>query len=321
MPRRSNDFQRLIRHIFQQMAPAGARVTESALLPERTSSVTREIDVLIQHEVAGVEVAIAVECRDHARGTDVQWIDALIGKYGDLAIDRIVAVARKRFSKAAAAKAAAHRIETRTLRAALDTDWPSELDHVVFAQLQIQTRYNFVYATEPAWPAKAIPARLELDGNEVSKRAFEDSIVDELRDKINDEVHSRVGIKFLTPSDLDGILEQGFKITLPSAALITGDGRRFRVCGLTVHTHTDVSHKPVETRHELFGNVGVTTGTYELDSDGEVVEVSMIQPPGATFEYTSLFPLDSATKLPRKMRAASPQQYILFRKPRGKTRR
>jgi hypothetical protein len=45
MPRRTNDFQKLVFQIERQLAPLGAVVEESAMLPERGTGDLREVDV------------------------------------------------------------------------------------------------------------------------------------------------------------------------------------------------------------------------------------------------------------------------------------
>ncbi len=64
MPKRSNEFQQLIHHIYTQLASEDAEVTEPAFVKERDSEAEREVDILIEDEVAGVKVRIAIECRD-----------------------------------------------------------------------------------------------------------------------------------------------------------------------------------------------------------------------------------------------------------------
>lgn len=129
MPKRSNDFQRLMLRIYEQLAPSGATVRESAILTE-ASGTQREVDILIEHVVADTRIAVAVECRDRARVSDIEWVDQLIGKYRDLDVHKVIAVASFGFSPAATAKAAAARIDCRSLEDALDSDWPAELDRI-----------------------------------------------------------------------------------------------------------------------------------------------------------------------------------------------
>src|SRR5262249_16226085 len=129
MPKRSNDFQRLIARIYEQLTDNG-RVRESVMLKEKHSRRTREVDVFVESTVAGSAIRIAVECRDHSRKSDMTWIDQLIGKYSDLPVNHVIAVSRKAFSKNAAARAKANNIEVRTLNQAMETDWPTELARI-----------------------------------------------------------------------------------------------------------------------------------------------------------------------------------------------
>lgn len=120
MPKRSNDFQRLIAAIEGQLAPLGAVVTESKLIKEKSSDTEREIDIAIESNVGPHRVLIAVECRDQRRRADLEWIDGLIGKYRDLPVGKIVAVSRSGFTKTAIKKAKEVNISTVTLEPTID---------------------------------------------------------------------------------------------------------------------------------------------------------------------------------------------------------
>jgi hypothetical protein len=80
MPKRTNEFQQLVAYIYSKISPIGATVTESAELPDG-SGAKREIDVLIEHKIADIEIKIAVECRDRSRYETLEWIDSLLIKW------------------------------------------------------------------------------------------------------------------------------------------------------------------------------------------------------------------------------------------------
>ena len=105
MPKRTNPFQRVVRSLYEVLAPLGATVEESALLTETPTGSEREIDVLITFPTLGTQLRIAVECRDHDRPQTVEWIDSLIGKYSNLPIDKVIAVSDSGFTPAAELKA------------------------------------------------------------------------------------------------------------------------------------------------------------------------------------------------------------------------
>jgi len=135
VPKRTNPFQQLIYYIYDQMVPEGAAVIESALVKERDSDSKREVDILMEHEVAGTKLRIAVECRDRSRSDSIEWIDALIGKFRDLSVDKVVAVNRLGFSEEAIQKANANGIHARSIGKALDADWSGEFIELGIAKL------------------------------------------------------------------------------------------------------------------------------------------------------------------------------------------
>jgi len=65
MPKRSNQFQKIVTYIAEQLAPLGATVKESVELQERgVNGVLREVDTLIEVGAGLTCARIAVESRD-----------------------------------------------------------------------------------------------------------------------------------------------------------------------------------------------------------------------------------------------------------------
>jgi hypothetical protein len=98
--------------VQSQLATEGISVKESEMLKEPSSNISREIDVVVRGELAGQQITIALECRDHEAVQDVTWIDELAGKFRDLPIDTVVAVSASGFTVAALSKAKALGIRT-----------------------------------------------------------------------------------------------------------------------------------------------------------------------------------------------------------------
>lgn len=147
MPKRSNDFQRLVKIIHDAISKVeGASVTESAMLPEPDGTL-REVDILLERKIADVPLRLAIECRDRSRKSDVDWIDGLVGKFRNLRIDKVVAVCRKGFSAGATAKAAANNIELRVLTECLTHEWTSEFIRLGIAQFEFQPELRGVEIT------------------------------------------------------------------------------------------------------------------------------------------------------------------------------
>jgi len=118
VPKRTNDFQALIALVERQLAASGVRVVESETLADRLTGELREVDVCVHATVNGKAVTLALECRDHKREAGQTWIDTLRGKYANIPVDKVVAVARAGFAKTARAAAEKARIQTLTLEEA-----------------------------------------------------------------------------------------------------------------------------------------------------------------------------------------------------------
>lgn len=123
MPKRTNDFQSLVKKIYEQIVPAGGVVTESAEVWDKEAGILREVDILVSHEYAGHEFSFVVECRDRSREETVEWIDGLVGKTKALNLAKVIAVSSSGFSSSAIRKAKENGIETLTLTEAGEQDW------------------------------------------------------------------------------------------------------------------------------------------------------------------------------------------------------
>src|SRR5437763_1143055 len=105
MPKRTNEFQQLVKYLYDQLAPIGARITESGMVYDSGGEIDREVDVLIEHVVDGRPMSMAIECRDYKRAQTIEWIDYLHGRYAKMAVDKIIAVSKTPFTKPAKTKA------------------------------------------------------------------------------------------------------------------------------------------------------------------------------------------------------------------------
>lgn len=122
MPRRTNPFQHLCTSIMAAFHAPEYNVEESVLLKNSRTKTIREIDILINHFL-DITKNILVECRDHKRKQDVQWIDALYGKALSLGFVNVIAVSSSGFTKPAIEEAIARGIETMHLKEAEEKDW------------------------------------------------------------------------------------------------------------------------------------------------------------------------------------------------------
>jgi hypothetical protein len=111
MPKRSNDFQRLIYLVKKQFA-GGVIVTESKMLREIDSGEEREVDIVIETTVAGQPVVIGIECVDKNRRAGKEWVEQMHGKHSRLPTDQLVLASRRGFYEPALRKAKSFKIQT-----------------------------------------------------------------------------------------------------------------------------------------------------------------------------------------------------------------
>lgn len=114
MPKRSNDFQRLVYLVRANLAD-GATVTESKMMRDRLTKRFREVDVVIEGKVGSQRVVVSVECRDHKRVADVTWIDMMKTKHDRLNTHALLLASKRGFTQGARDVAGKYGIELFTL--------------------------------------------------------------------------------------------------------------------------------------------------------------------------------------------------------------
>jgi len=124
MPKRSNEFQRLVKLVQQALAPQGATVHESAMVENQGNM--REIDVLVEGAFGSYQMKIAVEVKDESRPLGPGQVEEYIGKYrqGDgIKVNHVVIVSKKGFTRGAKDKARTAGITLLKLSEATTADW------------------------------------------------------------------------------------------------------------------------------------------------------------------------------------------------------
>ena len=107
MPKRTNEFQKLVKLVQHSLAGDNVKITESAM--ESVEGLGfREIDILIEGEIGVHQIKIAVEAKDHSRKIDVTSIASIIAKYSgvkSIPVNKVVVVSSRGFTNGAAQKA------------------------------------------------------------------------------------------------------------------------------------------------------------------------------------------------------------------------
>lgn len=156
MPKRSNSFQRFVKDLEALLAPEGATVTESAWVVDRGIRRLREVDVLVEVQHGPRTLRVGIECRDHKRKADIEWVDALVGKK-TLELDRLVGVAKAGFTTGAMKKAAANGIELIDMKARKVVAWVSSF--ALLEELVVDQVVNPILTGASALMEEAKPSR------------------------------------------------------------------------------------------------------------------------------------------------------------------
>jgi hypothetical protein len=113
MPKRSNEFQKLVYMLKQHAATAGATVTESKMLLDKSTGSMQEVDIVIEFVSADIPITISIECTDiKKRKATKEWVQEMKGKHDDLPTNKLVLASRSGFTAQALKKAQDHRIDT-----------------------------------------------------------------------------------------------------------------------------------------------------------------------------------------------------------------
>lgn len=123
MPPRTNAFQRLVTLLTATLA-GHARVTESAMLQDRVTGEQREVDVLVVATTATYNINLGIEVIAWGRRADTPWVEKMRAKHDNLLTDKLILVSESGFSSPAKLKAQFYGIETLTIEAACEADWP-----------------------------------------------------------------------------------------------------------------------------------------------------------------------------------------------------
>jgi hypothetical protein len=130
VPKRSNQFQRLIVSIHHALAEVSAVVEESRELRDRVTGTLREVDIVIESAVGDYPVFVCVECCDRSRPATVEWVEQQHGKHATLPTNKLILVSRSGFTQSALDKARSHNIETLATADAVAVEWTTVVHRV-----------------------------------------------------------------------------------------------------------------------------------------------------------------------------------------------
>lgn len=98
MPKRTNEKQQIVEMLKRLLTTQPGVVTESKLLMHRKLGKTREVDIVVEHEVDGHRFTQSFEVVGRGRPSDVTWVEQMIEKHSNMCTDRLYLVSWSGFS-------------------------------------------------------------------------------------------------------------------------------------------------------------------------------------------------------------------------------
>ena len=224
MPKRSNEFQRLIETIHHQLG-SGATVSESCLLEDRVTHQLREVDIVIETTVAESSIRIGIECCDLSRRASVEWVERMCGKHSHLPVDKLLLVSRSGFTRTAFAKAAIFGADALTFADAERVPWTSALkglDKVYLDAIDVRT---FIFADVEASP-RNIDSTLSHDTVVLTSDGRGQTRLGQVVDALLQVGPVRERVLDSVPQDSDAGSTIEFKVARGTRILEAGDRQR-----------------------------------------------------------------------------------------------
>lgn len=279
MPRRTNVFQELVLLIERQLDSIGATVSESALVPDTLDGNLREVDILIKLPYGARELVIGIECRDHRRKADIQWIEQVRSKFDTLPIDKRVVVSKRGFTKNALVRAQEWNIEAISLEKAVKVDWAAALMSRSYWEL-LRFRFRFIKVRVALLPPEGIAGHMPVDPFLFSHHGIQET-ADELGQRFIEqkEIHKDLMDKY---GDEHDWMVVSLRFDFPEGACSVLD--ELDVGWPVNWVEFDVLYKAAKTPNELqysmYGDAVV--GTAEGILDGEDFAIVMSQTEGSS---------------------------------------
>lgn len=113
MPKRSNDFQKLVFY-FKKHSMPDTYITESKIFVDKQTNSKREVDITIETKIGTHNIVISLECIGRVRKADITWVEQMVMKHKNLPTNLLVLISKNGFTKTALISAEKNNVETAT---------------------------------------------------------------------------------------------------------------------------------------------------------------------------------------------------------------
>lgn len=254
MPKRSNDFQRLIYLIKRCLADERSTVEESVMLIDRQTGAEVEVDVVIRTEIAGTKIVVGVECTATGRPATVEWINKNIAKH-EFLTDKIVLVSKEGFTAEAVKKAVANNALTLALEDAEQSDWTQIAGHPREIHVAQSWFRPLTIAIIPK--PKALDINAPVFGPDKKRLGTLREVADAI---VNATVDEETVAEHLNPGQ-PAVVFTVFK-TMPAGTYAVGPYVEHQAIDeIRVEVFGGLQSAPVELAHSMLGDARVSHGT------------------------------------------------------------
>ena len=196
------DFEKMVARIEACLCPHGVKIMSPDYVADVVTGTMREVDASLRYQLGSSQVLITVECRDRKHVEDVQWIEQLATKKGDIKAAKCIAVSSAGFSKAAVLKASHHNIEIRLVQDVKDQAILAWFDNLyIDVEYHLFSIYGINFALETGGGMKDVQLADDLAAGFISN-SWDSPIV------FDRDADQWVGVQFF----LDDYLKQGYEL-------------------------------------------------------------------------------------------------------------
>jgi hypothetical protein len=134
---KGEELERLVRLLESVLSAHGTQLRVRHKLTDRSTGQPREVDIYIEETLRGQTHRSIIECRNHGKPVNVEYVEQLVTKKADIGDPFTYVVSKSGFTKGAIKKATFHSIGLSTLSETADPLWPEWVTHHSHFELRL----------------------------------------------------------------------------------------------------------------------------------------------------------------------------------------
>ncbi|GAB3035753.1 hypothetical protein MBOU_36640 [Mycobacterium bourgelatii] len=319
MPKRSNEFQRLIA-LLTMLKAEGAEVNESVELETLDTGRKREVDVVAVGTVAGHIAVVGIEARDWKRKQDVQWVEQAKTKFDRLGANVKILVSSSGFTADALDTAKMYGIKTITpgeVTPEFVGKVVNRADHAEYWHwITLVKKAEVVITRDGATQQQELPGNVPVlyaDGSESS--LLEELVNHIVKQHTRNHEQWEEGFreadalyggkaKYIATGDAPAPRSKGQKVYVKGLSHATGEEELFEIANVIVTFEAVRTVADVPLTHGEYDGTFYSTGLAPLGDDA-TVQLVYTESPDGDFDLAGRLDGSIDTLWPRSMPCGS----------------